>query len=244
MKQAIQIEDLTVAYGDKPALWDVDLSIDRGSLSAVVGPNGAGKSTLIKAIAGLLKPLAGSIKIYHQTSKRVNLGYVPQKQAINWDFPIDVLDVVLMGLYRKIGWCRWVGKADKKLALQALEMVDMHEMYKSQIADLSGGQQQRVFLARALVQQPEIFLMDEPFQGVDTTTENTIFQILQDLKKDNKTIIVVHHDLHSIVKNFDSLVMLNVRLIASGKVSQVFNEQNLKLAYGGKISYLTPVLEQ
>lgn len=240
MEKIIQIEDLTVSYGDKPVLWDIDVDIEKGALTAVVGPNGAGKSTLLKVIAGLLKPLAGSLKI--TSGKLTNLGYVPQRQNINWDFPINVLDVVLMGLYRKIGWCRWVGKKEKSLALHALEKVSMHEMHKTQISDLSGGQQQRVFLARALVQEPQIFLMDEPFQGVDTTTENTIFQILKQLKEEGKTIIVVHHDLHSITKNFDNLVMINVRLIASGKVSKVFNEKNLKLAYGGKISYLTPVL--
>jgi manganese/zinc/iron transport system ATP- binding protein len=239
MEKIIQVEDLTISYGDKPALWDLDVDIEKGALTAVVGPNGAGKSTLLKAIAGLLKPLAGSIRIAKADLN--NLGYVPQRQNINWDFPIDVLDVVLMGLYRKIGWCRWVGKEDKKLALQALEKVDMHELQKTQISNLSGGQQQRVFLARALVQNPQIFLMDEPFQGVDTTTENTIFQILNQLKKEGKTIVVVHHDLHSITKNFDNLVMINVRLIASGKVSEVFHQKNLKLAYGGKISYLTPV---
>ena len=147
-----------------------------------------------------------------------------------------------MGLYRKIGWCRWIGKQNKKLAMEALEMVGMHESYKTQISELSGGQQQRVFVARALVQDPDIFLMDEPFQGVDTTTENTIVEILKSLKKKGKTTLVVHHDLHSITKNFDDVVMLNVRLIAAGKVKNVFTERNLKLAYGGKISYLTPVI--
>ena len=241
---AIKIEDLTVSYTDKPALWDVDLEIMKGSLCAIIGPNGAGKSTLVKSIIGLLKPLAGTIKINEQKflPKSNTLGYVPQRQSINWDFPINVLDVVLMGLYRKIGWCRWIGKQNKKLAMEALEMVGMHESYKTQISELSGGQQQRVFVARALVQDPDIFLMDEPFQGVDTTTENTIVEILKSLKKKGKTTLVVHHDLHSITKNFDDVVMLNVRLIAAGKVKNVFTERNLKLAYGGKISYLTPVI--
>ena len=216
----------------------------KGSLCAIIGPNGAGKSTLVKSIIGLLKPLAGTIKINEQnfSAKSNTLGYVPQRQSINWDFPINVLDVVLMGLYRKIGWCRWIGKQNKKLAMEALEMVGMHESYKTQISELSGGQQQRVFVARALVQDPDIFLMDEPFQGVDTTTENTIVEILKSLKKKGKTTLVVHHDLHSITKNFDDVVMLNVRLIAAGKVKNVFTERNLKLAYGGKISYLTPVI--
>ena len=163
MEKIIQVEDLTVSYGEKPALWDVDVDIEKSTLTAIIGPNGAGKSTLIKAIAGLLKPLAGVITIKDTTP--AGLGYVPQRQNINWNFPIEVLDVVLMGLYRKIGWCRWISKKDRQLALQALEMVEMHESYKTQISDLSGGQQQRVFLARALVQQPQIFLMDEPFQG-------------------------------------------------------------------------------
>lgn len=242
-KSAIKINDLTVSYSDKPALWDIDLDIKKGSLCAVIGPNGAGKSTLIKAIVGLLKPLAGKIKIFDEDYRlQNNLGYVPQKQSVNWDFPITVLDVVLMGLYRKIGWCRWINKENKKLAMQALEMVEMHESYKIQISDLSGGQQQRVFLARSLVQNPSIFLMDEPFQGVDTTTEKNIFEILQTLKSEGKTTLVVHHDLHTINKNFDYVVMLNVRLITAGKVPEVFNKKNLKLAYGGKISYLTPVL--
>ncbi len=241
---AIEIEDLTVSYADKPALWDVDLEVIQGSLCAIIGPNGAGKSTLIKAIIGLLKPLAGKIQIHKQNFKtpQNTIGYVPQRQSINWDFPINVLDVVLMGLYRKIGWCRWIDKQNKKLAMESLETVGMHESYKTQISDLSGGQQQRVFLARALVQDPNIFLMDEPFQGVDTTTENTIIKILRSLKKKGKTTLVVHHDLHSITKNFDDVIMLNVRLIAAGKVKKVFTEKNLKLAYGGKISYLTPVI--
>ena len=242
-KIAIKIEDLTVSYADKPALWDIDLDIMQGSLCAIIGPNGAGKSTLIKSIIGLLKPLAGTVQIQQNFKTAANiLGYVPQRQSINWDFPINVLDVVLMGLYRKIGWCRWINKESKKLAMEALEMVEMHESYKTQISELSGGQQQRVFVARALVQDPDIFLMDEPFQGVDTTTENTIVEILKSLKKKGKTTLVVHHDLHSITKNFDDVVMLNVRLIAAGKVKNVFTERNLKLAYGGKISYLTPVI--
>ncbi len=243
-KIAIKIEDLTVSYTDKPALWDVDLAIMQGSLCAIIGPNGAGKSTLIKSILGLIKPLAGTVQMHKQNleGETTNIGYVPQRQTINWDFPINVLDVVVMGLYRKIGWCRWIGKQNKKLAMEALEMVDMHENYKTQISELSGGQQQRVFVARALVQDPNIFLMDEPFQGVDTTTENTIIKILKDLKKRGKTTLVVHHDLHSITSNFDDVVMLNVRLIAAGKVKKVFTERNLKLAYGGKISYLTPVI--
>ena len=179
-KIAIKIEDLTVSYADKPALWDIDLDIMQGSLCAIIGPNGAGKSTLIKSIIGLLKPLAGTVQIQQNFKTAANiLGYVPQRQSINWDFPINVLDVVLMGLYRKIGWCRWINKESKKLAMEALEMVEMHESYKTQISELSGGQQQRVFVARALVQDPDIFLMDEPFQGVDTTTENTIVEILK-----------------------------------------------------------------
>ena len=241
---AIKIEDLTVYYSDKPALWDLDLNVEKGSLCAIVGPNGAGKSTLAKTIIGLLKPLAGTVTIFNEniTKQKASIGYVPQRHSVNWDFPITVLDVVLMGIYKKIGWCRWVSKKDKKLALQALESVKMHEKYKTQISDLSGGQQQRVFIARALAQDPDIFLMDEPFQGVDTTTESTIFEILKSLKDKGKTTLVVHHDLHTISKNFDDVVMLNVRLIAAGKVSQVFTEQNLRLAYGGKISYLTPII--
>ena len=242
IEKIIEIEDLTVSYGEKPVLWDLDLSIEKGTLTAIVGPNGAGKSSLIKSVAGLLKPLAGTVKIFSE--EKQSFGYIPQRQNINWNFPISVIDVVLMGLYRKIGWCRWVGKREKKSALGALEKVGMHELQKSQISDLSGGQQQRVFLARTLVQDPEIFLMDEPFQGVDTTTEATIFKILKNLKKKGKTIIVVHHDLHSINKYFDNLVLLNVRMIAAGKVSKVFNEKNLKLAYGGKISYLTPLVKK
>ena len=147
MEKVIHIEDLTVSYGENPVLWDLDLDIEKGTLTAVVGPNGAGKSTLIKVIVGLLKPLAGTIQISAPYSN--NLGYIPQRQSINWDFPINVLDVVLMGLYRKMGWCRWIGKKQKKLALQALEMVNMHEMHKNQISDLSGGAAAKSFFSKS-----------------------------------------------------------------------------------------------
>ena len=233
-KYAIQIDDLTVAYNYKPVLWDIDLLIPEGVLMAVVGPNGAGKSTLIKAILGIIKPIAGSVKIFGKPyKKQVNkVAYVPQKGSVDWDFPTTSLDVVMMGTYGSLGWIKRPGSKEKKQALEALEKVGMLEFKNRQISQLSGGQQQRIFLARALVQNASIYLMDEPFQGVDDTTEKAIINILKELRKAGKTLVVVHHDLQTVPEYFDWVTFLNVKGIASGQVKEIFNDNNLTKTYG------------
>ncbi len=239
-KNAIEVEDLTVAYREKPVLWDIDLSVPEGVLMAIVGPNGAGKTTLIKAILNLVNTAAGQIKIYGKASseQRRLVGYVPQRGSVDWDFPTNVGDVVMMGRYGSLGWMRRPGKKEKEMALQALDKVGMLQYAERQISQLSGGQQQRVFLARALVQDAQVYLMDEPFQGVDATTERAIVSLLQELRKSGKTVVVVHHDLQTVPEYFDWATLLNVRLIASGPVKEVFTEDKLKLTYGGRVSFL------
>lgn len=237
---AIEVTDLTVAYRDKPVLWDVDLQVPEAILMAIVGPNGAGKTTLIKAILGLVKPAAGQVLIYgkpYEQQRRL-VGYVPQRGSVDWDFPTTVLDVVMMGRYGSLGWIRRPGRGEQDLALEALEKVGMAEFAGRQISQLSGGQQQRVFLARALVQDSQIYFMDEPFQGVDATTERAIVALLQELRQAGKTVVVVHHDLPTVPEYFDWVTLLNVRRIASGPIAQVFSEENLRLTYGGRVAFL------
>ena len=238
---AIEVTDLTVAYKDKPVLWDVDLAVPSSILMAIVGPNGAGKTTLIKAILGLVRPAAGQIAIYGRpyAEQRHLVGYVPQRGSVDWDFPTSVLDVVMMGRYGALGWVRRPGARERTLALEALDKVGMRDFAGRQISQLSGGQQQRVFLARALAQDAQIYFMDEPFQGVDATTERAIVILLQELRAAGKTVVVVHHDLQTVPEYFDWVTMLNVRRIASGPVAEVFTEENLRLAYGGRIAFLS-----
>ena len=242
-KIAIAIDDLTVAYNYKPVLWDIDLQIPEGVLMAIVGPNGAGKSTLLKSILDIIKPLAGSVTVYGKPYKKQRhlVAYVPQKGSVDWDFPTTALDVVMMGTYGSLGWIKRPGKAEKKLALEALEKVGMLTFQDRQISQLSGGQQQRIFLARALVQNAAIYFMDEPFQGVDATTEKAIIQILKELRKAGKTVVVVHHDLQTVPEYFDWVTFLNVKKIATGPVAQIFNDDNLTKTYG--INYKTSIVE-
>jgi manganese/zinc/iron transport system ATP- binding protein len=238
---AIQVMDLTVAYHAKPVLWDVDLQVPSGVLMAIVGPNGAGKTTLIKAILGLVQPAAGQVLVYGQPyqDQRRLVGYVPQRGSVDWDFPTNVLDVVMMGRYGALGWIRRPRRHEKDLAMQALDKVGMADYADRQISQLSGGQQQRVFLSRALVQDAQVYLMDEPFQGVDAMTERAIIVLLQELRAAGKTVVVVHHDLQTVPEYFDWVTLLNVRLIASGPVVETFTEENLRLAYGGRVAFLS-----
>ncbi len=246
MRSAVEVTDLTVAYHEKPVLWDVDLTVPRGVLMAIVGPNGAGKTTLIKAILGLTAAAAGQVLIdgrpYREQRRRV--GYVPQRGSVDWDFPTSVLDVVMMGRYGTLGWFRRPGKHERAAALAALEKVGMAAFAQRQISQLSGGQQQRVFLARALVQDADVYFMDEPFQGVDATTERAIVGLLKELRAAGKTVLVVHHDLQTVPEYFDWVTLLNVRRIASGPVEEVFTEENLRLTYGGRIAFITRGGEQ
>ncbi|PKO11705.1 MAG: manganese ABC transporter ATP-binding protein [Chloroflexi bacterium HGW-Chloroflexi-10] len=237
---AIQVTDLTVAYKEKPVLWDVDLEVPEGILMAIVGPNGAGKTTLIKAILGLIPLAAGQVLIQGAPYKerRQMVGYVPQRGSVDWDFPTTVIDVVMMGRYGALGWVKRPGKNERKAAYAALEKVGMSAFAERQISQLSGGQQQRVFLARALVQDSSIYIMDEPFQGVDAVTERAIIALLQELRTAGKTVVAVHHDLQTVPEYFDWVMLLNVRRVASGPVPEVFTDENLRLAYGGRVAFL------
>ena len=241
MAPAIKVEDLTVAYGERPVLWDVDMEVPAGILMAIVGPNGAGKTSLIKAVTGLVRPVAGYVAIFGKpyAEQRHLVGYVPQRNSVDWDFPTTVLDVVMMGRYGGLGWFRRPGATERALALEALEKVGIAELKGRQISQLSGGQQQRLFLARAIVQDARIYLMDEPFQGVDATTERAIVTLLKEMRARGKTVVVVHHDLQTVPEYFDWVTLLNVRCVASGPVDRVFNDRNLRLTYGGRVSYLT-----
>lgn len=223
---AIEIKNLTVAYGENIALEDLNLNIEVGSLMALVGPNGAGKSTLIKTILKFLKQITGEIKINAKT-----LAYVPQRNSVDWDFPTTLFDVVEMGCYGRVGLFKRVNKEEKQKVLKAIEQVGMLEFKDRQISELSGGQQQRAFIARALVQEADIYLMDEPFQGVDSTTEKSIVEILKQLKAEVKTIIVVHHDLQTVPTYFESVALINKAVIVSGKVSEVFTQENIDVTY-------------
>ena len=223
---AIEIRNLTVAYGENIALEDFNLDVEIGSLMALVGPNGAGKSTLIKTILKFLKQITGEIKI-----NRKNLAYVPQRNSVDWDFPTTLFDVVEMGCYGRVGLFKRVNKEEKAKVLKAIEQVGMLEFKDRQISELSGGQQQRAFIARALVQEADIYLMDEPFQGVDSTTEKSIVDILKKLKSDGKTLLVVHHDLQTVPTYFETVTFINKTVIASGKVKEAFTQENIEMTY-------------
>ena len=236
---ALSIKDLTVAFDKKPVLWDIDLDIPKGALTAIVGPNGAGKSTLLKSALNIIPPTAGRVDVFGQPIKRQlsQIAFIPQRNSVDWDFPTNVLDVVLMGTYGDLGWIKRPGKR-KERATIALEKVEWKHG-KRQISQLSGGQQQRVFLARALVQNASITIMDEPFVGVDAVTEKAIVELLKELRDEQKTVIVVHHDLQTINEYFDWVFLLNVRQIAFGKVQDTLTEENLRLTYGGRHSFIT-----
>jgi manganese/zinc/iron transport system ATP- binding protein len=236
----LDIHDVTVAYHKKPVIWDVDLTLHEPQLAAIVGPNGAGKSTLIKAVLGLVPMASGHVEIFGQPVAQVRkrIGYVPQRESVDWDFPVSVLDVVLMGTYGQLGWIRRPGKRERDRARECLEKVGLAHYERQQIGQLSGGQQQRVFLARALAQQADIYFMDEPMAGVDAATERMIFQVLRDLREAGKTIIAVHHDLRTVPQYFDYVVLLNVRLVAAGPREQAFTPENLRKTYGGRLAIL------
>jgi len=237
---ALTVRDLTVAYEEEPVLWDIDLTVPSGLLMGIVGPNGAGKTTLLQAVLDIVEPAAGQVRVFGApyAERRHRVGYVPQRGSVDWDFPTDALDVVLMGLYGRLGWGRRPSAEDREEAYAALEQVGMADYADRQISQLSGGQQQRVFLARALVQKADLYFMDEPLQGVDATTERAIFDLLRTLQERNCTVIAVHHDLQTVPEYFDRVLLLNVRRIASGPVEEVFTEDNLRRTYGGRVGFL------
>lgn len=242
---AIEVHDLTVAYRTQPVLWDVDLRLPEGRLIAVVGPNGAGKSTLLKAMLGLVRPLTGWVKFFGAPyrQRRSWVGYVPQRESVDWDFPTSAIDVVTMGLYGQLGWMRRPGRREREAALACLDHVGIGELAGRQISQLSGGQQQRVFLARALAQKARLYLMDEPFAGVDATTERAILGLMHELKEAGQTVVAVHHDLQTVAEYFDWVVLINMRLVAAGPVAEAFTDANLQRTYGGRLTVLTQATE-
>lgn len=242
----IEVHDLTVAYHKKPVLWDIDFELPKGQLIGLIGPNGAGKSTLIKAIMGLLPLASGHIRIFGQPLEKMRqiLAYVPQRESVDWDFPTDALDVVTMGRYGRLSFLGRPGRKDKEAAMASLKQVGMTEFAHRQISQLSGGQQQRVFLARALTQEADVYLMDEPFAGVDAATEIAIIELLKELKRQSKTVFVVHHDLHTVKDYFDWVMLLNMRLVKFGPTSKVFTDDNLRQTYGGKLNLLSEMAEK
>ncbi|MFU7561802.1 metal ABC transporter ATP-binding protein [Stieleria sp. JC731] len=241
----LSIYDLTVAYHRKPVIWDVSFDLPAGSLIGIVGPNGAGKSTLLKASMDLIPRASGRVRFFGQTYRQSHnrVGYVPQRESVDWEFPVSALDVVTMGLYDKIGWCRPVRKHHRNLAREALRRVGIGDLADRQISQLSGGQQQRTFLARALVQDADLYLMDEPFAAVDASTEHAIVEILRELKSRGKTAVVIHHDLQTVPEYFDHVVLLNMRVVAHGPVMETFTPENLQKTYGGRLTLLDEVTE-
>lgn len=242
----LSLHDVTVAYHRKPVLWDIDYLAPAGKLIAIIGPNGSGKTTLIKAALGLVPLASGEVRFFGEPlrKQRGRIAYVPQRESVDWDFPVSALDVVAMGLYRRIGWCWPVTARYRRQALACLERMGMAEYAHRQINQLSGGQQQRVFLARALAQDAELYLMDEPFVGVDAATEKAIVAILHELRTSGKTALVVHHDLETVREYFDEVLLLNTRIVAAGPTNEVFDHDNLRKTYGGKLLLLDQVGEQ
>lgn len=242
----IEIHDLTVSYDKRPVLWNIDVTLPEGEIIGVIGPNGAGKSTLIKAVLGLIPADSGWVRIYGEplSQQRNTVGYVPQRESVDWDFPVTVRDVVLMGTYGRLGLFRRPGAKERECCDRCLDQVGMTAYGDRQISNLSGGQRQRVFLARALAQQSRIYLLDEPFVGVDAATEAAIIELLRSMKREGRTLLVVHHDLQTVPEYFDSLLMLNMRLVAFGPTREVFTETLLQKTYGGRLTILSEAAEQ
>ncbi|OWR30536.1 manganese ABC transporter ATP-binding protein [Saccharibacillus sp. O23] len=242
-KQAppLAVSGITVAYQRKAVVEDVSFTLPEGKLVALIGPNGAGKSTLLKAVLGLVPSVAGEVSIYGDSYKKMRdrVGYVPQRESVDWDFPTDALDVVMMGRYGRLGWIKRPGRREKELAMTTLDKVGMAEFARRQISQLSGGQQQRVFLARALAQEADLYFMDEPFAGVDAATEKAIIALLGELKRAGKTVLVVHHDLSTVEEYFDHVLLLNKKLIAEGPVETTFTPERLHETYGGKLAIVS-----
>lgn len=240
MTDVLQVEKLSAAYRKNIILNDVSFTIPQGTLTCIVGPNGAGKSTLIKVLLGLHPNLSGDFSFFGELLKNVKkkVGYVPQRGSVDWDFPTDALDVVMMGMYGQIGWVKWPNKSHKEKALDALRKVGMADYANRQISELSGGQQQRVFLARALIQNADLYFMDEPLAGVDAATERAIMAILRELKKEGKTVLVVHHDLQTVEDYFDQVLFLNRTVVAHGAITSTFTANNIKKTYGGTVRWL------
>ena len=245
-KSAVEVHNLTVSYNQRPVLWDVDFSLPEGKLIGIVGPNGSGKTTLLKSIMGLVPMSGGFVRIFDQPLDEVRsqVSYVPQRASVDGEVPAQVRDVVLMGRYRPQNLLSRLSKTDREVAEWALEQVRMKEFSQRQISQLSGGQQQRVFIARSLAQQAKLYLMDEPFAGVDAASERAILDLLKQLKESGKTLLVVHHDLNTVRQYIDWVVLMNTRLVAAGPVDEVFTDENLQAAYGGQLTVLSKVADR
>lgn len=234
----LAIRGLTVSYGQKPAVFSVDMTVQPGAMTAIIGPNGAGKSTLLKAALGIVKPLSGQVQVFGAPldRQRARIAYVPQRASIDWDFPTRVIDVVLMGLYRQLGLLGRVRGVHMARARDCLDRVGMHDFAERQIGQLSGGQQQRVFLARALAQDADLYLLDEPFAGVDAATEKAIIGVLKSLRAEGRTVVVVHHDLATVRDYFDTVFLINTSKVAEGPVATTFTAETLQATYGGRLA--------
>lgn len=242
---AVEVHDLTVSYDKRPVLWNVDLALPEGELIGIIGPNGAGKSTFLKALLGLIPAESGWVRFFGEplAARRRDVGYVPQRESVDWDFPVTVRDVVLMGTYGRLGWFRRPGREEREIADRAIEQVGLTPFRERRISDLSGGQRQRVFLARALAQESRVYLMDEPFVGVDAATEGAILDLLRGMRDAGRTVLVVHHDLHTAPDYFDRVVMLNMRLVACGPTREVLTPELLRKTYGGRLTILSDAAE-
>lgn len=245
-KVSVEVHNLSVTYSQLPVLWDIDFALPSAELIGIIGPNGSGKSTLLKAILGLVKLSSGKVYINgsearHQTQ---SIAYVPQRETVDWNFPVSVREVVEMGRYRPSNLWKRLSKLDHQIVEEAMQRVGIADLANRQIGQLSGGQQQRVFIARALAQKASIYLLDEPFVGVDVATEGAILQLFQEMKFEGKTIVVVHHDLQAVSKYFDTLVLLNTRLIAMGRADEVLTKENLKATYGGQLNVFAAVQQE
>lgn len=239
----LEVHDLTVSYNRKPVLWGVDFTLPKGCIAGILGPNGAGKSTLLKSIMGLIPVASGYVRIFDQPLDEIRqrVAYVPQRESVDWDFPVSVLDVVLMGRYAHLKLFQKSRKQDKMYAMECLEKVGLENYANRQISQLSGGQQQRVFIARSLAQQADFYILDEPFAGVDASTEKSIITLLKEMSSLGKTVLVVHHDLQSAQEYFDWILMINMHLVASGPTSEVLTNENLTKTYGGQLNILSEV---
>ncbi len=246
MTPSVEVHNLTVSYQRRPVLWDIDFTLPTGQLIGVIGPNGSGKTTLLKSIMGLVRLSSGYVKIFDRPLEEVRdrISYVPQRESVDWDFPISVREVVQMGRYRRNNLLRRLSAEDRAIAQAALEQVGMAAYSDRQISQLSGGQQQRVFIARALAQQAELYLMDEPFAGVDAASEEAILSLLGEMKAQAKTVLIVHHDLQTARQFFDHIILLNTRLIAAGPTEAVFQEEFLREAYGGQLTILSSIADR
>jgi len=237
---AVEFHDVTVAYGRRPVLWNIDLAVHAPGLFGIIGPNGAGKSTLVKAALGLVPLAGGSVRLFSRPLAEVRrrIGYVPQRETVDWDFPVNVMDVVLMGTYGRLGWFRRPGARERDAARAALDRVGLADVAGRQIGRLSGGQQQRVFLARALAQDADLYFLDEPLAGVDARSQEQIFRVLDDLRRSGRLVIVVHHDLRTAADWFDGVALIDMRLVAAGPVGEVLTPENLRRTYAGPLDVL------